>query len=130
MTKCQLGSSSLSKQFFVLLLAVVFPLVSVAEGNPKTECPKKGKGKIDSLSIVEEEELLPASEYDLKHNVMEEDLMDYPMAKPTRSAVTTKPTKTMAQTELEEESPESPLSFNLVYYIFEKFKFSSSVEPQ
>ena len=130
MTKCQLGSSSLTKQFLILSLIVLFPLVTVAEVTPKSECPKKGKGKADSLAIVEEEELLPASEYDLKHNVMEEDLMDYPMAKPSRTAVTTKPKAAMAQTEIDEETVESPLSFNLVYYIFEKFKFSSSVEPQ
>lgn len=99
----------------------------MAEVTPKVDCPKKAKEKMDSTMLVEEE-LLPANEYDLKHNVMQEDFMDYPMAKPS-SKVTIPEKPVLANNEFDEESVESPLSFNLVYYIFEKFKFSSSVEP-
>lgn len=129
MTKCLPGTSGLMKRILTVSIVLLFPLVSLAEDTPKKECPKKEKDKTDSLAI-EEEELLPASEYDLKHNVIEEELMDYPMTKPTSTVQIYPVTQEVAQTEVEEESAESPLSFNLVYYIFEKFKFSSSVEPQ
>lgn len=99
----------------------------MAEVTPKADCPKKAKEKMDSTMLVEED-LLPANEYDLKHNVMQEDFMDYPMAKPS-SKVATSEKPVLANSDFDEESVESPLSFNLVYYIFEKFKFSSSVEP-
>ena len=109
---------------------VLVPFYTMAEVNPKTECPKKGKAKTDSSAVVlEENEVMPASEYDLKHNGIQEEFVTY--KKPTASSnkVSLSLTQVSDEAEVMDEDVDSPLSFNFVYYIFEKFKFSSSVEP-
>lgn len=101
----------------------------MAEVNPKTECPKKGKMKTDSSAVLEEEETMPASEYDLKHNGIQEEFVTYKKPSTTNSENTLVLSQVSDEAETMDEDVDSPLSFNFVYYIFEKFKFSSSVEP-
>ena len=117
------------KRLLLITAVVLVPIYSMAEDNPKTECPKKNKAKTDSLSVVEENESTPASEYDLKHNVIQEEFVTNRNQKPTAARESLAQTQLIEEAELIEEHADSPLSFNFVYYIFEKFKFSSSVEP-
>ena len=108
------------KKLLFFLSLVLIPLLSVATIAPKTECPKKDKDKTDSLAVAEEEEAINTAQFEQKLGIGQEEFM-----------VNSPSTYIQDETIIEEaqEETNSALSFNIVYYIFEKFKFSSAVDP-
>lgn len=111
------------KKLLFFLSLVLIPLLSVATIAPKSECPKKDKDKTDSLAVAEEEEAINTNtaQFEQKLGIGQEDFM-----------VNNPSSYIQDETIIEEaqEDTNSALSFNIVYYIFEKFKFSSAVDPQ
>jgi hypothetical protein len=108
------------KQFLLLFAMAFIPLMGLASVEPATECPKKKKEKGDSLEVLEKKVDIPMTEISQQ---------------PITGAKSIDKTSEIKYTgepmsEMDNEDPNSALSFNFVYYIFEKFKFSSAVEPQ
>lgn len=97
------------------------PFLALATEGPSTECPKKDKGKSDSLEVVEQNEVISTQQFEQKLGIGQEDFIT---KNPDRA------NQSKASEEVVNEDAGSALSFNIVYYIFEKFKFSSFVEPQ
>ena len=109
------------KQVILILFVAFVPSIAGATEGPSTECPKKDKGKSDSLEVVEKNEIIPAQQFEQKLGIGQEDFI-------TNNPVIVN--QHDASEEVVNEDASSALSFNIVYYIFEKFKFSSSVDPQ
>jgi hypothetical protein len=93
--------------------------------NPGEDCPKKKKSlQEDSVNIYESE-----------NKVLEdEQFQDIPMKMPVADKV---PEKTSNETyansidesnKVEEGDPNSAMSFNFIYYIIDKFKFTDPLE--
>ena len=108
----------------VLVCMTCLPLSSFAVNSPiRTECPKNKKNQKDSLNIV--------SESDTKVLKVEPQLLDKkPLAK---SNIPIRTTHKTFEDELEEskgadEDPNSAMSFNFIYYIIDKFKFTDPLE--
>jgi hypothetical protein len=110
---------------FILVAFFIVPFSSFAiEGDPSTDCPKKKKNKEDSIGIYESEnkglEEVQIQEYQKKE----------PDAKQTREKVnnTTLTYAADEQDQVSEEDPNSAMSFNFIYYIIDKFKFTDPLE--
>ena len=108
------------RQFLLLFVLAFVPLMSMASVEPYTDCPKKNKDKGDSLELAEERESIPVTNYSEQETSAEEFIKEESSTNYTSERMS----------EMDNEDPNSALSFNFVYYIFEKFKFSSAVEPQ
>jgi hypothetical protein len=114
----------------LLILIVVgvisMPLTSLAsEGNGDTECPKKKNNQPeDSVNI-----------YDAENKGIE-DVQAPTLAKkkPVAKTQARKPNYKTYNAEFEEsdklgaENPNSAMSFNFIYYIIDKFKFTDPLE--
>ena len=109
----------------VLILACIIylPLASFAmSSGSSVDCPKKKKTQKDSLSISESEKkvLIVESQIPDKKPVVKTDI-------PIRT------THKTFEDELEEskgtnDDPNSAMSFNFIYYIIDKFKFTDPLE--
>ncbi len=109
----------------IILAAIVSTTFASVSGtfDPNTDCPKKKKQEGDSISINSEKQVLE----------------DIPLQEiPTRQAVTRKaPDKANNDsfiTNIDESNkgmdrePNSAMSFNFIYYIIDKFKFTDPME--
>jgi len=109
----------------ILALAICLPLASFAiGGNPTTDCPKKNKSQEDSVDI-----------YKSENKVLEDTQVQNFNAKPalTRKAQDKVTYKTFEgnldeSDEVADEDPNSAMSFNFIYYIIDKFKFTDPLQ--
>lgn len=107
----------------ILVCIICLPLSSFAlNSSTWADCPKKKKTQNDSLSISESEKkvLLEESQIADKKPVVKADI-------PIRT------THKTFEDELEEseganQDPNSAMSFNFIYYIIDKFKFTDPLE--
>lgn len=114
-----------TKVFIFLLVAVVaMPAYSFEGGaDPNDNCPKKKKSKQDSVGIYESE-----------NKVMEEaDLKEFQFQQPDTKQSTNEtnynsPNELVEVKEVDEKDPNSAMSFNIIYYIIDKFKFADPLE--
>lgn len=101
------------------------PVYAGVDG-PGEDCPKKKKTAEDSLDIYAEE------------NKVQDDFIVpvYPQAQPLAKPVvkqnsgltTFDKSRAEAETVQEEDDPNSAMSFNFIYYIIDKFKFTDPLE--
>ena len=121
----------LHKKIFLILTLLAASLLAVPAfavvNGPGEDCPKKKKTAEDSLDIYEEE------------NKVQDDFMlparQPQTRKPLAKQAAKKPLPTVfdkSQAESpdvqEEEDPNSAMSFNFIYYIIDKFKFTDPLE--
>lgn len=115
-------------RFLIIILAgvITLPFTSFAGSeDPNSDCPKKKKSlQEDSVNIYESE-----------NKVLEEELLQViPMKKPVAEKVAEKSSfKTFDNNlnesdEVAEGDPNSAMTFNFIYYIIDKFKFTDPLE--
>lgn len=109
----------------VLAAVVLLPISSIAlEIGPKTECPKKKKTQVDTVDIVDAENKFP----------QELQIQSTPTKKPEVKLAPEKVVYRPIENErnvpeqVGEEDPNSAMSFNFIYYIIDKFKFTDPLE--
>ena len=111
-------------RLIILILAAVIslPLSNFAiTVDPKTECPKKKKSeKEDSVSVYE-------SENKVLEEVEIQDIPQKPVAKKIRTENSNYNNFDNADKTVEGD-PNSAMSFNFIYYIIDKFKFTDPFE--
>lgn len=115
-------------RFLIIILAAVFfvPFSGFADTvDPKSDCPKdKNKQQEDSVSI-----------YDSENKVLEEErVQEIPKKKPVAKKSAEKTSYKTFDSNLDESDkvvdtdPNSAMSFNFIYYIIDKFKFTDPLE--
>jgi hypothetical protein len=111
-------------QFLVLATIILLPLSSYSNSiDPKTECLKK-KTQEDSVDVLKEDNKIP-EEIKVK-------------ATPTKKTIVKPLPEKVAYRSMEddmddsgkigEDDPNSAMSFNFIYYIIDKFKFTDPLE--
>ena len=111
--------------FLVLAAIIILPISSSAFGiDPNVDCPKKKKVEEDTLDLYESENKVP----------QEFQIQSVPTKKPVVNRTPDKVAYKTFDTDLEdtnkvgEDDPNSAMSFNFIYYIIDKFKFTDPLE--
>ena len=114
-------------RFYILIVIafLIVPFSSFAlKGGPNTDCPKKKKSKEDSIGIYESEnkvlEEVQTQDYQTKQATVKQT-----PGKVNNKTVTYTPDDS---DQVSEEDPNSAMSFNFIYYIIDKFKFTDPLE--
>ncbi|RLD24730.1 MAG: hypothetical protein DRI71_01730 [Bacteroidetes bacterium] len=116
-----------NKSLLIILAAVILIPFSGYSGtiDPKSDCPKKNnKQQEDSVSIYE-------SENKVFNDTQAEEI---PKSRPIITKVPAKTSSESFASNLDEsdkgveQDPNSAMSFNIIYYIIDKFKFTDPLE--
>gem|GEM_PF-3060854 len=111
---------------FLLVAIILLPLIAGAITPPdKGSCPKKKKNQEDSVQTTTVQDQDMEDEAGLKVPVFN----TIPDIAPDNSAVAkSEKDDTDDAEEVQEDDPNAALSFNFIYYIIEKFKFTGVEE--
>jgi hypothetical protein len=113
-------------RFLIIILAAVIsvPLTSFSSTlDPNTECPKKKSQEGDSVSISEPE-VKDLDEMQLQEIPMEEEVA----IKAPKNSGNSFDTSIDESNKGMDRDPNSAMSFNFIFYIIDKFKFTDPME--
>jgi hypothetical protein len=110
--------------FLVLATIILLPLSSYSiELDPNTECPKK-KAQEDSVDVLTEENKIP-EQIRVKTTPAKKSVVN-PI--PEKVAFRSMEDDMDDSGKIGEDDPNSAMSFNFIYYIIDKFKFTDPLE--
>ena len=114
---------SIKYQFLILATIIILPISSYANSiDPKTDCPKK---KIqDSVDVAKEDNQIP------EQIKVQTPPKKNPVVKPLPEKVAYRSIEDDMDDsgKIGEDDPNSAMSFNFIYYIIDKFKFTDPLE--